>query len=161
MIFYNGKTWNTNEKYPSEKGTPILKSQIHQKKGTLQFLSRLDSIPSYLFLHFTPVHVNFEMVFWCLQFLPKKERKQVKLRFHSSKVKFVRLFFGGNVCLKKSFRLFLTFPPSQWREHYKFFAAHPRFGAFLKVFKTSQSDLVPLLLSQAFSLLDKAKNRCL
>ena len=49
------------------------------------------------------------MSFWCLQFPPKNERKQVDLRFHSSKVEFVRSFFGGNICLKKSFRLFLTF----------------------------------------------------
>ena len=49
------------------------------------------------------------MSFWCLQFPPKNERKQVDLRFHSSKVEFVLSFFGGNVYLKKSFRLFLTF----------------------------------------------------
>ena len=49
------------------------------------------------------------MSFWCLQFPPKNERKQVNLRFHSSKVEFVRSFFGGNVYLKISFRLFLTF----------------------------------------------------
>ena len=49
------------------------------------------------------------MSFWCLQFPPKNERKQVDLRFHSSKVEFVCSFFGGNVYLKKSFRLFLTF----------------------------------------------------
>ena len=49
------------------------------------------------------------MSFWCLQFPPKNERKQVNLRFHSSKVEFVGSFHGGNVSLKKSFRLFLTF----------------------------------------------------
>ena len=43
--------------------------------------------------------VNIEMSFWCPQFLPKNERKQVNLRFNSSKVKFIRPFFG----LKKSF----------------------------------------------------------
>ena len=37
--------------------------------------------------------VNFEMSFCCLQFLPKNERKQVDLRYHSSKVVFVRSFF--------------------------------------------------------------------
>ena len=31
------------------------------------------------------------------------------MRFHSSKVEFVCSFFGGNVGLKKSFRLCLTF----------------------------------------------------
>ena len=49
------------------------------------------------------------MSFWCLQFPPKNERKQVDLRFHSSKVEFVRSFFGGNVGLKKLFRICLTF----------------------------------------------------
>ena len=46
------------------------------------------------------------MSFWCLQFLPKNERKQVDL---SSKVEFFCSFFGRNVGLKKSFRLCLTF----------------------------------------------------
>ena len=40
-------------------------------------------------------------LFWCLQFSPKNKRKQVNLRFHSSKVEFVRSFFGGNVGWKK------------------------------------------------------------
>ena len=39
----------------------------------------------------------------------KSEQKQVNLRFHSCKVEFVRTFFGGNIGLKKSFWLFLTF----------------------------------------------------
>ena len=39
----------------------------------------------------------------------KKNRKQLDLRFHSSKVEFVCLFHGRNVGLKKSFRLCLTF----------------------------------------------------
>ena len=49
------------------------------------------------------------MVFWCLRFLPKNERKQVDLRYHSSKVEFVDSFFGRIVGLKKSLRLCLTF----------------------------------------------------
>ena len=53
--------------------------------------------------------VNFEMSFWCLQFLPKNDRKQVNIRFHSSKVKFICSFFGRNVGLKKSFGHCLTF----------------------------------------------------
>ena len=52
------------------------------------------------------------MSFWCLQFPPKNERKQVDLWFHSNKVEFVRSIFGGNVGLKKSFQLFLTFSRS-------------------------------------------------
>ena len=52
------------------------------------------------------------MSFCCLQLSPKNKQKQVDLRFHSSKVEFVRLFFGGNVSLKKSFWLFLTFSDS-------------------------------------------------
>ena len=51
------------------------------------------------------------MSFWCLQFLPKNEQKQVDLRFHSSKVELVRSFSGRNVSLKKSFRPCLTFSP--------------------------------------------------
>ena len=47
--------------------------------------------------------VNFEMSFWCLQFPPKIEWKQVDLRFHSSKAEFVHLFFGGNIGLKNCF----------------------------------------------------------
>ena len=46
------------------------------------------------------------MSFWCLQFPQKNKQNQVDL---SRKVEFVRLFFWGNVYLKKSFRLFLTF----------------------------------------------------
>ena len=56
------------------------------------------------------------MSFWCLQFPPKNEQKQVNLRFHNSKLEFVHLFFGGNVGLKKSFRLCLTFSD---RENYR------------------------------------------
>ena len=39
--------------------------------------------------------------FWCLQFLPKNEWKQVDLRYHSSKVKFIRSFFGRIIGLNK------------------------------------------------------------
>ena len=56
------------------------------------------------------------MSFWCLQFPPKNERKQVDLRFHSSKVEFICSFFGGNLYLKKSFRFFLTF---SYRENHR------------------------------------------
>ena len=49
------------------------------------------------------------MSFWCLQFPPKNEQKQAKMGFQSSKVEFVHSFFGGNIGLEKSFRLFLTF----------------------------------------------------
>ena len=53
------------------------------------------------------------MSFWCLQFLPTTERKQVDLRYHSSTVEFIRSFFGRNVGLKKTFRLCLTFRNAQ------------------------------------------------
>ena len=49
------------------------------------------------------------MVFWCLRFPPKNERKQVDLRYHSSKVKFFHSFFGGNRRHQKPFRNYLTF----------------------------------------------------
>ena len=70
--------------------------------------------------------VNFEMSFCCLQFPPKNERKKVNLRLHSSKVEFVHSFFGGNVGLKKSFRLCLTF------------SAYSHFGPSNSHFLTSQ-----------------------
>ena len=50
--------------------------------------------------------VDFEMTFGVLQFLQKNERKQVNLRFQSSKVEFVCSFFVGNVGLKKSISTF-------------------------------------------------------
>ena len=49
------------------------------------------------------------MSFWCPQFLPKNEQKQVNLRFHSNKVDFVRLLLARNIGLKKSFQVCLTF----------------------------------------------------
>ena len=49
------------------------------------------------------------MFFWCLQFLPKNEWKQVDLRYHSSKVEFVHSFCGRNFGLKKSLWISLTF----------------------------------------------------
>ena len=52
------------------------------------------------------------MSFCCFQFPPKNERKQVNLRYHSSKVEFVRSFFGRIIGLKKPFRLCLTFNSS-------------------------------------------------
>ena len=57
------------------------------------------------------------MVFWCLRFPPKIERKQVDLRNHSSKVEFFRSFSGGTRRHKKAFRNYLTFS----RNHPKYF----------------------------------------
>ena len=48
--------------------------------------------------------------FFCvLNFLQKNERKQVDMRYHSSKVEFLRSFFGGNRRHQKPFRNYLTF----------------------------------------------------
>ena len=44
-----------------------------------------------------------------IHFLPKNERKQVDLRYHSSKVEFVRSFFGGIEDTIICFRGYLTF----------------------------------------------------
>ena len=49
------------------------------------------------------------MSFWCLQFLPKNERKQVDLRYHSCKVELIRSFFGRIHGLTICFRVLLTF----------------------------------------------------
>ena len=40
-------------------------------------------------------------------------QKMNKNKSHSSKIEFVWSFFGGNVCLQKSFRFCLTFGPSK------------------------------------------------
>ena len=47
--------------------------------------------------------VNFEMLFGCPQFSPEDERKQVNLRFHSSKVELVRVFLEETSAWKNSF----------------------------------------------------------
>ena len=44
---------------------------------------------------------NFEISFWCLQFPPKNQRKQVYLKFHSSKVEFLYSFFWRKCRLEK------------------------------------------------------------
>ena len=61
---------------------------------------------------------NFEMSFRCLQFPPTNEQKQVDLRFQCSKVEFISSFSGGNIYLKESFRLFLTFSKCQIKGEY-------------------------------------------
>ena len=48
------------------------------------------------------------MSLWCLQFPPKNERKQVDLRYHSSKVEFVCSLFGGIEDTIICFRDYLT-----------------------------------------------------
>ena len=52
---------------------------------------------------------KFRSFFLVLQFHPKNKRRQVNLRFYSSKVEFIHLFFGRKVDLKKLFWLFLIF----------------------------------------------------
>ena len=64
-------------------------------------------------------------LFGVFNFLQKNEQKQVNLRFHSSKVKFVCSFFGGNVYLNKSFRLFLTFSKHSPRNDFYSFVGTP------------------------------------
>ena len=58
------------------------------------------------------------MSFWCLQFLPKNERKQVELRYHSSKVEFIRSFFGKI----HRFRVLLTFSRLKIFANYRSFS---------------------------------------
>ena len=57
----------------------------------------------------SPIYLNFEMSFWCLQIPPKKERKHFDLRYHSSKIKIVCLFFGGIEDTIICFRDYLIF----------------------------------------------------
>ena len=51
------------------------------------------------------------MSFWCLHFL--QEMNESKSTIKSSKVEFVRSFFGRSIGLKKSFRICLTFNKEQ------------------------------------------------
>ena len=55
-----------------------------------------DKFKSRLFYRVSASSVNFKMGFWGRRFPPKNERKQINLKYHSSKVEFVRSFFGGN-----------------------------------------------------------------
>ena len=62
---------------------------------------------------FTTVQYKGQLISKCLfgvfNFFQKNERKQVNLRYHSTKVEFICSFFGRIVVLKKSLRLCLTF----------------------------------------------------
>ena len=60
----------------------------------------------------------------------KDERKQVDLRYHSSKVEFICSFFGTIIGLKKSLLLCLTF--SDREKMLKFEAEGQEFAKFLK-----------------------------
>ena len=78
------------------------------------------------------------MVFyWVINFLQKtNENKSTWVRFHSSKVEFICLLFGGNVGLKKSFRLCLTFKlyDDEWKKERKVIlpqCTNVRFASFL------------------------------
>ena len=79
------------------------------------------------------------MSFWRLQFPPKIERNQVELRYHSSKVEFLRSFFGGNRRHQKPFRNYLTFKDSKKqaktknKKNQKFFQLHSFLNPFLQL----------------------------
>ena len=74
--------------------------KMRQKKSNSKLNQSLYEVMLKLF------YPKGQLISKCLQFPPKNERKQVDLRFHSSKVEFIRLFFGGNDYLKKSFDFF-------------------------------------------------------
>jgi hypothetical protein len=79
----------------------------------------------YLSLPVCKGQIILKCLFSVFNFHQKNEQNQVKLRFHSRRVEFVRSFFGGNVCLKKLFRLFLTFS----RKLFLKFPNNSKFGA--------------------------------
>ena len=85
----------------------------------------------------------FRNVFLVSSISSKKQTKQVDLRFHSSKVEFVRLFFGGNVGLKKSLQLFLTFT---LYNGFKYFSKYH--SKFWKLQDRQQSTAVGNVVSQ-------------
>ena len=53
-------------------------------------------------------HLILQCLFGVFNFFQKTTENK-STWYHSSKIEFVRQFFGRNVCLKKSFRLCLTF----------------------------------------------------
>jgi hypothetical protein len=67
----------------------------------------------------------------------KQTKKQVDLRYHSSKVKFIHLFFGKNVDLKKSFQLCLTFSKQDFDQY----TSTTKSLAFLLTSQQSRGDL--------------------
>ena len=67
---------------------------------------------------FQPIVINkgqliSKSLFVVFNFFQKTNKNKFELRYHSSKVEFVCLFFGRNVGLKKSFRVCLTFRISE------------------------------------------------
>ena len=77
-----------------------------QNKWFLDLMSKQSFHPKKLLLKSKTRYyrsLNFEMSFWCLQFPPKNEQKQVDLRCHwthSIKVEFIRSFFEDYLTLK-------------------------------------------------------------
>ena len=59
----------------------------------------------------TKGHLISKCLFGVFNFLQKMNKN----KFHSSRIEFVCLIFGGNVCLKKSFRFCLTFHSLSFR----------------------------------------------
>ena len=62
--------------------------------------------------------INFKVSFWCHQFLPKTERKQVDLRYHSSKSNFFVRFLGELRIPKSPFEINWPLAP-QYRLYIK------------------------------------------
>ena len=70
---------------------------------------------------FQPIVINkgqliSKSLFVVFNFFQKTNKNKFELRYHSSKVEFVCLFFGRNVGLKKSFWLCLTF--NKFKRHW-------------------------------------------
>ena len=89
----------------------ICKLLAHVGTGELLQVPNILSFSPKLFLYYRSIflrtqfahqtwHAKGQLIskwfFGVVDFLQKKNRKQVDLRYHSSKVEFVRSFFGGN-----------------------------------------------------------------
>ena len=77
--------------------------KMRQKKRNSKLNQNLYEVTLKLF------YPKGQLISKCLQFLPKNERKQVDLRYLSSKVEFIRSFFGRLHGLTICFRVLLTF----------------------------------------------------
>ena len=81
----------------------------HHRRGRTYIFPALYRASNFLFTAVSDWVLISKCFFWCLLFPPKNERKQLNLRYHSSKVEFLRSFFGGNQRHQKPFRNYLTF----------------------------------------------------
>ena len=87
----------------------LLRSRLYSMLFTVMFLLWVHNLMRYIVNTFFVKGQLISKCLWCLQFLPKHERKQVDLRYHSSWVELFRSSFGRIECRKMFFWNQLTF----------------------------------------------------